>query len=199
MINIRVIYSCGLYRAICIYRPQSHPYVWSQSSILVAQKSSTFVTWQSSICGPKVIYMCRTTIICICDLSQSSICGCKVMYICVLHHLYCGPRVFYTCGARFIYNYGCRVIYMCSPSHLYLWWTRAIHSCDLTAIYLSSQSHLYLWSIYPYLWSKSMSIGAWWLSGRFGALRLEGRRFESHSTATQGPLAMGKFFTHSYL
>ena len=37
--------------------------------------------------------------------------------------------------------------------------------------------------------------GAWWLSGRFGALRPDGRRFESHSSHHVGTL--GKSFTYS--
>jgi len=39
--------------------------------------------------------------------------------------------------------------------------------------------------------------GAWWLSCRFGALRPEGHRFESHSSRHIGTL--GKSFTHSCL
>ena len=35
----------------------------------------------------------------------------------------------------------------------------------------------------------------WWLIGRFDALHLEGRRFESHSNRHVGTL--GKSFTHS--
>src|SRR6218665_3394898 len=39
--------------------------------------------------------------------------------------------------------------------------------------------------------------GAWWLSGKVGALRPGGRRFESHSIRHLGTL--GKPFTHSFL
>ena len=41
----------------------------------------------------------------------------------------------------------------------------------------------------------AMMRGAWWLSGKFGALSPKGRRFESHSCHHVGTL--GKFFTHS--
>ena len=39
--------------------------------------------------------------------------------------------------------------------------------------------------------------GAWWLSGRFGALRPEGRKFETNSSRNVGTL--GKYFNRSCL
>ena len=39
--------------------------------------------------------------------------------------------------------------------------------------------------------------GAWWLSGKFGGLRPEDLKFESHSSCHVGTL--GKSFTHSCL
>ena len=42
-----------------------------------------------------------------------------------------------------------------------------------------------------------LDIGAWWLSGRFGALCAEGRRFEFHSSRHVGTLS--KSFTNSCL
>jgi len=41
------------------------------------------------------------------------------------------------------------------------------------------------------------SYGAWWLMGKFGALRAEGRKFESHSSRHVGTL--DKSFTHRFL
>ena len=38
-----------------------------------------------------------------------------------------------------------------------------------------------------------LACGVWWLSGKFGALRLQGHRFESHSIRHVG--ALGKCFT----
>ena len=43
--------------------------------------------------------------------------------------------------------------------------------------------------------SHIRTCGAWWLSGRFVAFRLNGHRFESHSGRHIGPL--DKSFTHS--
>jgi len=42
-----------------------------------------------------------------------------------------------------------------------------------------------------------MICGTWYLSGKFGALRPQGRSFESHSSLHVGTL--GKSFTHSCL
>ena len=39
--------------------------------------------------------------------------------------------------------------------------------------------------------------GEWWLNGKFDVLRLEDRRFESHSSCHVGTL--GKSFTHNWL
>ena len=44
---------------------------------------------------------------------------------------------------------------------------------------------------------KYVNRGAWWLSGKFGALHPEGRRFESHSSHHVGTLS--KTFIRSWL
>ena len=45
----------------------------------------------------------------------------------------------------------------------------------------------------------NMPNGAWWLSGRFGALSPEGRRFETHSSRQVRVRTLDKSFTYSCL
>ena len=47
------------------------------------------------------------------------------------------------------------------------------------------------------IYNDLFNLSAWWLSGKFGALRPEGRNFESHSSRHVGTL--GKSFTRSCL
>ena len=52
-------------------------------------------------------------------------------------------------------------------------------------------------SAYEFAINILKDYGESWLSGKFGALRLEGGRFESHSSRHVGTL--GKFFTRNCL
>jgi len=62
--------------------------------------------------------------------------------------------------------------------------------CHVFGIYVRSSDYIQVFGICVF-----PNHGAWWLSGRFGALHPEGRRFQSHSSHHVGTLGM--FFTRS--